>query len=82
MMLLLCERCDMRQDDSGIGDLSEDELRLIAFYRSQNPRVREILMNMTYFETGLANPEPAAGAVAPQSAGKSKDCQQKKSGYP
>lgn len=63
----------MRHDNAEIGNLSEDELRLIAFYRSQSPRVREILMNITYYEVGLSNSEAASGTVTVQTAGKSKD---------
>lgn len=39
--------------------LSEDEKSLIAFFRSQPPRVKEILMNITRYEKGLCSDESA-----------------------
>lgn len=39
--------------------LSEDEKRLIAFFRSQPPRVKEILMNITRYEKGRSSDESA-----------------------
>ena len=43
-------RFGMKQDIWDEGSLSEDEKRLITFYRSQNQRVKNILVNITYFE--------------------------------
>ncbi len=45
-------------------DLTEDEKRLIAFYRSQPPRVQEFIMNLTRFEKGLPDAECAPEAAA------------------
>lgn len=39
--------------------LSEDEKRLIAFFRSQPPRVKEILMNITRYEKGFCSDDSA-----------------------
>lgn len=40
----------MAQKDSDWEILSEDEKRLIAFFRSQPLRIKEILMNIAIFE--------------------------------
>ncbi len=49
----------MAQNGSDWGNLSEEEKRLVAFFRSQPPRVKEILMNITVYEKGLLPDESA-----------------------
>lgn len=49
----------MVQNNPDLENLSEEEKRLVAFFRSQPPRVKEILMNITVFEKGLLSDESA-----------------------
>lgn len=53
----------MKQKIQRIGDLSEAEEQLVFFYRMQSPRVQEILINITRYETDLEDVEPTVEAV-------------------
>lgn len=47
-----------------LGKLEADEERLVAFYRSQPPLLKEFLMNLTYFEKGLPDAQIAADTIS------------------
>lgn len=49
----------MTKKDYQVGILSAEERRLVAFYRSQSPVLKEIIMNLTHFENGLIDTESA-----------------------
>lgn len=56
-----------------LGKLELDEERLVAFYRSQPPLLKEFLMNLTYFEKGLPDAEAVAGTITAKAKAESQN---------